>query len=404
MNIKKKISIGILTIIIATTTYISSALAYVPIGENYHIPSIKIEIDNFWEKEAQALQRSKYLELNIQAPLIKYNPHKVWKAKTKYDDGLKEVYIYPKGTSTDSDVGGSNYGGGYISLTRGSILVNSAPRYGSSDTTLTPKDYNIYALSAIASDYAHECGHWYYNDPLTSVKLGQSKETADRDMIPQEARADAFGIRLLENVPQFSVGGDMISVRRMAKQSSWYGNQKEHPTHDSRWKNTYNYIKQMSNCRVYFEDETSHENNTFYIKDKQGKDWGIVVPPQYDVDGFVDAYNKKELYSSYERANYVMGQVAWAIKNNCWDANHVSIDEGTKYFKDIPQGDVTIKVIVARKNNKEYKIIDWGGTSTVENKNFYTPEQKEAFDNYLSNLLSNAGKKTPPSKRSEGWR
>ncbi len=392
LNTKKKILTGIMALAVATTTY-SSALAYVPIGENYHIPAAKMEVDNFFSKELSAnnLQRSDFLERNIQAPLIKYNPQKIWKAKSKYADGLKFVYIRPIGTSTDSDVGGSNPGGGYISLTRGSILVNSAPFFGSADTTLTPKDYNIYALSAIASDYAHECGHWYYDDPLVSSKLGQSDQTVARDLVSQEARADAFGIRLLENVPQFSVGGDLNSIRRGAKQSGWYGNPKEHPTFDSRWKNTYNYIKQMSNNRVRFENENSHDNGVFYIKDKQGKDWKIVVPKQYDVYGFVDANNKKELYNSYERANYVMGQVAWAIKNNCWDANHVSIEDGTKYFKDIPQGDVTIKVIVARKNNKEYKIIDWGGTSKVENKNFYSAEQKEAFDNYLSNLLYSTG-------------
>ena len=392
MNTKKKIIAGIMALSVVTTSY-TSALAYTPIGEFFHIPASKMETDNFWNKEIteENIKRNTYLETYIQSPLIKYNPKKVWKAKSKYDDGLKEVYLKPVGDSTDGDVGGRTYGGGYISLSRGSILVNSAPYYGSYDTTTTPKDYNVYALSAIASDYAHECGHWYYDDALTEGKRNQTKETTQRDTIDMESRADAFGIRLLENVPQFSVGGDLISVRRMAEQSSWYNKSEDHPSKASRWNNTYSYIKQMSNNRVRFDNESSHNSNIFYIKDKKGQNWEIVVPPQYDVAGFVNANNKKQLYSSYERANYVIGQVAWAIKNNCWDANHVTIEEGIKYFRDIPQSDAKILVIVARKNDGEYKIIDWGGTTKIESKKYYTPEQKQALDNYLTNLFYSAG-------------
>ena len=388
MNIKKKILTGIMALAVATTTY-SSALAYVPIGENYHIPPIKMETDNFWQKEVQALQRSEYLEQSIQAPLIRYNPQKIWKAKAKYDDGLKGVYINPRGTSTDSDVGGANYGGGYISLTRGSVLVNSAPYYGKGDTTLTPKDYNVYARSAIASDYAHECGHWYYDDALNSKKLGQSKETAARDVISIEARADAFGIRLLENVPQFSVGGDLISVRRMARQGGWYSNLGKHPTYDSRWKNTYNYIKQMSNYRVRFEDENSHDNSTFYIRDKKGQDWQIVVPDQYEVADITDINNKKVLYNRDDRARYVMGQVAWAIKNDVWDTKHFRVYKAQDYFPDMPETDFDVNVIVIQKSKTEWKIIDWFIYPKEEGKeNYYTETQKQALEKYLIPLAS----------------
>lgn len=379
-----------MTLAIAVITY-SSALAYVPVGEDYHIAFDKEETDSFLKNELGGLQRSEYLEKNIQAPLIKYNPQKVWKSNSKYADGLKEVYIEPVGNAFDSDGSGTNYGGGYISLTRGSVFINSAPVYGSNKVTLTPKDYNVYALSAIASDYAHECGHWYYDDALLDRKFNQTREIADKESIKVEARADAFGIRLLENVPQFSVGGDLISVYRMAQQTGWNGAGKTHPTNISRWKTAYNYIYQMAGGRVNFYNESSQENRIFYIKDSQGEKWEIVTPPQYEVANFVNVESKKQLYTAHERANYVIGQVAWAIKNNCWDANHVTIEDGSKYFKDIPKGDITIKVIVARKNSREYKIIDWVGISKVQTKKYYTQEQEQEVDDYVVNLLLSTG-------------
>ena len=388
--IKKKILTSIMTLAIAVTTY-SSALAYVPVGEDYHIAFDKNETDYTLKNELGGLQRSEYLEKNIQAPLIKYNPQKVWKSNSKYADGLKEVYIEPVGNVFDSENSGYNHGSGYISLTRGSVFINSAPVYGSNKVTLTPKDYNVYALSAIASDYAHECGHWYYDDAFIDKKLNQTREIADKDSIKAEARADAFGIRLLENVPQFSVGGDLISVYRMAQQSGWNGSGKTHPTNISRWNTTYNYIYQMAGGRVNFYNESSQENRIFYIKDSQGEKWEIVTPPQYEVANFVNVESKKQLYTAHERANYVIGQVAWAIKNNCWDANHVTIEDGSKYFKDIPQGDITIKVIVARKNSREYKIIDWVGISKVQTKKYYTQEQEQEVDDYVVNLLLSTG-------------
>ena len=177
----------------------------------------------------------------------------------------------------------------------------------------------------------------------------------------------------------------------MAQQSGWNGSGKTHPTNISRWNATYKYICQMAGGRVNFYDESSQENRIFYIKDSQGEKWEIVTPPQYEVANFVNVESKKQLYTAHERANYVIGQVAWAIKNNCWDANHVTIEEGSKYFKDIPKGDITIKVIVARKNSREYKIIDWVGISKVQTKKYYTQEQEQEVDDYVVNLLLSTG-------------
>ena len=50
MNTKKKIIAGIMALAVVTTSY-TSALAYTPIGEFFHIPASKMETDNFWNKE-----------------------------------------------------------------------------------------------------------------------------------------------------------------------------------------------------------------------------------------------------------------------------------------------------------------------------------------------------------------
>ena len=392
--IKKKILTGVMALAVVTTSY-TSAFAYVPVGEDYHIAASKIEVDNFFEKEVQNLSRDAWLEKNIQAPLIKYNPRRLWKATSTYGDGLKECYLSPHGNWSDSEEGGYNYGGGYISLTKGSLLVNNTNEYGEVEYNPYPKDYNIYARSAIASDYAHETGHWYYDDVLSVPKWGQTPEKTKKDEKAVETRADAFGIRLLENVPQFSVGGDMIAIARQAEQIGWDIEQESHPTSAERYDTTYNYIRKMSNYRIgYKSDNLPYEehyinmakSSTFYITDKNGEKWEVNVPAQYYPE--VKNNRRSELYYSADRAKYVMGQVAWAIKNNVWDKEHISVMDGYDLFNDLPQG-LDVSVIVAKKNDKEWKIIDW---IIVEDKQHPLTESiYEKMDSYLTGLLHSAG-------------
>lgn len=391
----KKIITGVMAFAVATTTY-SCAFAYTPIGEYYHIPADRMETDNFWDVEVKSnyLQEDKFLEDKIQAPLIKFNPQKLKKAYSKYEDGLKGVYINSVGDTMDSNVSGSNYGGGYISLTKGSLLVNSGSAYKSCNGTTTPKDYNIYALSAIASDYAHECGHWYYDDALSKRDWGQTAEQTAKDSFALEARADAFGIRLLENVPQFSVGGDLISVYRMARYDGWDTRKENHPTNNSRWNATYNYIREMSKNRVGYENDNDTYNNadssTFYVRLKnEDKYWEIKVPDQYELANFANANYKRILYNSADRAKYVMGQVAWAIKNNCWDKNHIAIYKAQEIFNDMPETPFIVYAICVEKNKNEQKIIDWVVTSNEEENSvdFYTESQNQQVNEYISALF-----------------
>ena len=391
MTKKRNCLAGFITLAITATTY-TSAFAYVPIGDNYHIPADKMEVEHFFNDEADKLVRNNWIDNNIQAPLIKYNPQKVWRASSNYEDGLKGSYIHLVGDSYDSDEGGSNYGGGFISLTKGAMMVNSAPYYGKKVSSMFPRDYNIYARSAIASDYAHECGHWYYDDALSETKWGQTPEKTQSDFKAAELRADAFGIRLLENVPYFSVGGDMISTSRMAEQEddSWIPQNDEtrHPSPGERFKNTYNYIKKMGHDTVRYYEENAKKNSgesTFYIKDKKdGEYWEIKVPNQYVPSSSQD---KTVLYNGADRAKYVMGQVAWAVKNNCWDEKHLNVYDGKEIFNDIPDG-AKVSVLVAEKNENNWKVIDW-----FADLDSFPETQKEQEGNYINSLLNSAGVK-----------
>lgn len=363
--------------------------SYTPIGNAYHTPVSRIEIDNFPKEIRQYnLIRNTWLEEKIQKPLLAYNPRKIFKAKGKYDDGLRQCYTEPVGTYEDSDSAATYHGGGYISVTRGRIEEISAPYYGQRGIPI--KDYNIYALSALASDYAHECGHWYYGDAVSERRLQQNQATADRDAIAMEERADAFGIRLLEDVPHFSVGGDLIAMRLTACEQGWNNDDStEHPSNAIRWDNTYRFIKNRADNRVYFRNPSNKNSNVFYIRDNNHKEWKIAVPVQYRIEPAQPGTNKRVLRSAEDRAAYVMGQVAWAIKHDIWDKDHLHIVNANEYFHDLPNTNLDINVLVAKISDKRWKIIDW--FILDDNDTYYNQAESDRLYLYLQSLLSSAG-------------
>lgn len=362
----------------------TSAFAFTPIGEHYHTPTDKNECEWF-EKEnvmqENNLQVNTTLEEKVQAPLIKYNSDKLKKAKGKYDDGLRHIYTNPEGDQWNMGTGGSHYVAGEISLTSGEIAVAMAPEYGASPSPI--KDYNVYGLSQIANDYAHECGHWWYDDPW--LKAGQDNPT-DAEQMQQELRADAFGIRIVENVPQFSVGGDLIAIHKLAMDKGWYTGQGVHPTAHDRWDKTYGYIKESSNYRVSLYND-SYGNNVLDVLDsKKQTTYETTVVPQYDPQALVNG-QKKILRNAVDRTYYVAGQVAWAIKNKVWKDKTVNVEDAHKYFKDFPYS-VPVKAIVAKASKNKWKIIDWYVDDLNGDKGYLTKDEGEALYQYLGVLLS----------------
>ena len=381
-NFKKIIITGTLTLTIVSFN-ITNAWAYTPIGETYHIPADKNECN--WFEDENIIQQykltvNKDLEKYVQAPLIKYNPDKLRKAKGKYDDGLRHVYTESDGNQWNMGVGGGNYAAGHISLTTGDVEVAMAPSYG--ELGLLMKDYNVYGLSHLACDYGHECGHWWYDDAWL---LAGQKDVDNSEEYQQELRADAFSIRLVENVPQFSVGGDLIAIHKLAMDRGWRSGQGVHPTAHDRWKKTYQFIKESSIYRVAFSNN-SYGSNKLHIKDKTGKIYEITVPPQYDPEAMAKG-ELKILRNETDRAYYVAGQIAWAIKNNVWNKKHISFVNAQDIFKDFPKS-IPAKVMIAKVSNNKWKIIDWVIDDLNGSKGFLTKEEGEKEYNYFLLLFS----------------
>ncbi len=349
MLFNKKITALVCALLISTA---SSAFAYTPIGQDYHTPTTREELEDLYssnELNQANLERSSFLESKIQAPLIKYNSDKLKKATDKYSDGLHDVFL---AKTKDIDIGGENFSG-HIYLTSG--LLNRISQNGYAD-------YNIYGLSAVASVYAHEAGHWYYNDSWIS----DEQSYTNADIMKQEQRADRFATKAIENVPQFSTGGDLIHAYYSAYEKSWYSSDLTHPENANRFDATYNYIIESSNQRVLFDND-SRATNELLVANKSKTAYYTVYTQEQNLNG-------QKVASAIDRANYISGQIAWAIKNNCYDSKHITYEDAHKYFKDLPS-DISATAIIATANNERWKIIDW-----YQNDKENTTE-KEFLDN-----------------------
>ena len=84
-----------------------------------------------------------------------------------------------------------------------------------------------------------------------------------------------------------------------------------------------------------------------------------------------------------------MGQVAWAIKYDIWDKEHLYIVNASEYFHDLPNTNLDINVLVAKLNKKRWKIIDW--FILDENDTYYNKAESDRLSLYLQSLLSSAG-------------
>ena len=335
-----------------------NALAYTPIGQDYHEVATKEEhklAEGAWKETVQQyygnVERSTLLENKIQAPLIKYNPDKLKKANSPYDDGLYNVYV-ANDFQTTSDTSGGECVSNYIYLTKSHINENWHKT----------KDYDVYGMSVIASTYAHEAGHWYYNDTFNRT----NRETDNETQKAKERRADSFSNKIVDNVPNFSVGGYLIDYQ------NWDFAPKDHPSHAERWLATHNYISNNCNGRVFFEKNKRFTNHL--IISTQGYDIEVSPPDQYSPETILN--NKVILTKDINRAYYVAGTVAWAIKNNAWNVKNVTYEDAHKYFKDLP-ANVKATAIIATKGSK-YKIIDW-----YFSEEYLNESQKQALNDYL---------------------
>lgn len=372
-----------LTALVASALIIVSsniAFAYTPIGQDYHTPPTKGEIedlDNYisevYKQHNNDIKKSSFLENKIKALIVRYNSDKLKTTQNKYDDGLKDVFIANTKNPTDLENNGEQFTG-YIYITQGYINGVTSKYSGNFNANLN--DYNIYGLSAIASVYAHESAHWYYDDSWIN-------EDQEDNVYKREVRADKLALKIVNNVPSFSVGGGMISESRSASAGDgWNSNTSTHPSHNARWNIAYEYIQSESDYRIFFEDNKP-ENNHLIVGNSSKTEYYTVYPPnQYNPDTIIDETTKEDkslLMNATDRAYYVSGQIAWAINHNAWDSRHVKYVDAHKYFNDFP-ADVKATAIIVETNNT-YKIIDWYFANE-----YLTQNQQAQLNKYLTNL------------------
>lgn len=375
MYFSRKLALAcVLTAAMASFSY-SNALAYSE--GDFHTPTAKEELNaaektmKLMQKRYPDMEESLFLTEQLQAPLIKYNPTLLKKATKKNEDGLRKVYVMGKNNPGEIGKGAFNITAGNIALTQGLINARMAFHPGSYEPK-PYKDYDVYALSSLAPDYAREVAHWYYNDGWTNKN--QAPLTSE-EMPWINNRATAFGQKLLGNVPTISIGGQIMADLRIQEE--------DYQAQDEKLNETYDYIMKLSNYRVGFTNDVI-TTNQLLVADKNGDYWEAFTPAQFDVTALKDEAQTEEksiMTRGEDRAYYVAGQVAWAINHKAWDSQHVELADAHKYFKDLPK-DIKFTAIIATADDGSWKLIDW----YLDDSSYLTGNQLDELNLYIDGI------------------
>lgn|GEM_PF-3516571 len=366
INIRKFITAVAIMAMLISFSYSTVQAA----ANNYkHIPLSREELNNaerdlkVLKKKYPDMEESAFITDNIQAPLIKYNPDLLKKAIKKHDDGLRKVYIIGKKNPESIGKGIFTVSAGNIAFTQGFINAKMALEPG----TYTPKpykDYDIYATSCLATDYAREASHWYYNE----------KESQDN------TKTDEFAVSLLDNVPIVSIGGILMSRQRI---QPIIPDDSAAETTEENLFDLYSYILNTSHSRVGFaNDDTS--TNQLLVADKNGDYWSVFAPSQFDVttlEAEATSEDKTIMTRGEDRAYYTAGQIVWAIKNKAWDSSHVEFVDAHKYFKDLPKN-ISFTAVIATSDKGNWKLIDW----YLSDSSYLTDSQQEELNIYIDGM------------------
>ena len=231
---------------------------------------------------------------------------------------------------------------------------------------------NIYNTSAVAFVMGHEFGHWAGKDHLESYDKqfglnmllsffggnassvgGMVAQTAgvnivdtliDRQMsFNQEKGADEWGLKFLENVPEYSTGGALMKFDRFlrleeirfpdGKRPKNFRN--PHPQTMKRYQRVIKYIENSSSGRVKID------NGDLYVDNQ-------LIP----LDGRADVVSK-------ERVFYVAGQIATAIKKDMFHPRNLKFVSVPKSIDARDPARVDEMYFIAENDaGTDYKIID----------------------------------------------
>ena len=309
---------------VASAHFMSSAEEY-SIGQNA-VTQVESEYEVQYDDDISYIQR-RLVESNLDTLNMNDGAHKRWLAPMKmYHSDTPNAFMLPGGFGyiSDSMINFMNtyQNDGYINNNRSRHLNGN----------------NIYNTSAVAFVMAHEFGHWAGKDHLESYDKqfglnmlvgifgGQAGSIGgamaqnlgvnlvdtliDRQMsFNQEKGADEWGLKLLENVPEYSVGGALIKFDRFLRlEEIRYPDGKRpknfrnpHPETQKRFDRVVDYIRKTSNGRVEIVGDLLYVDNV-----------------QIPISNREDVVAKERMY-------YLAGQIATAIKEDMYHERNLRL-------------------------------------------------------------------------------
>ena len=308
--------------------------------------------------------------IEIQRRLILCNP-----AYLNWNDGAHKRWLAPMKMYHSDSPNAFMLPGGYSYMADSMVnFMNTVQNDGYINKHyLRPMNKsNIYNTSAVAFVMGHEFGHWAGKDHLESYDKqfglnmllsffggnagsvgGMVAQTAgvnivdtliDRQMsFNQEKGADEWGLKFLENVPEYSIGGALMKFDRFlrleeirfpdGKRPKNFRN--PHPQTMKRYQRVIKYIENSSNGRVKID------NGDLYVDNQ-------LIP----LDGRADVVSK-------ERVFYVAGQIATAIKKDMFHPRNLKFVSVPKSIDARDPARVDEMYFIAENDaGTDYKIID----------------------------------------------
>ena len=308
--------------------------------------------------------------IEIQRRLILCNP-----AYLNWNDGAHKRWLAPMKMYHNDSPNAFMLPGGYSYMADSMVnFMNTVQNDGYINKHyLRPMNKsNIYNTSAVAFVMGHEFGHWAGKDHLESYDKqfglnmllsffggnassvgGMVAQTAgvnivdtliDRQMsFNQEKGADEWGLKFLENVPEYSTGGALMKFDRFlrleeirfpdGKRPKNFRN--PHPQTMKRYQRVIKYIENSSSGRVKID------NGDLYVDNQ-------LIP----LDGRADVVSK-------ERVFYVAGQIATAIKKDMFHPRNLKFVSVPKSIDARDPARVDEMYFIAENDaGTDYKIID----------------------------------------------
>lgn len=320
-------------------------------------------------KREHKTYRSQLLDL-IQDRLIEFNPDQLWyygkKAGSKR--GLEPVLM-----AEVKSVNAFSYPGGQVFVyDRMLDLYASKNEDGTLDGPKNPWNTSqIYQMSALAATMGHEFAHWAHEDflreydkqmgtrivaslipagnvwAMLGIAAGSSVINAlnSRQMgFRTEQQADEAGMLYVENVPEYSIGGEAIDqyrtlLRELRRKSNAGGMEDwlhPHSKTDVRLKRALDYQRISSNGFIEWRDAELYING-----------------------GRVDYLYGRDDVTRVDRTMYVIGQIATAIKYGIASEQNLRLYSGDEVFTGGNKNETYALIEGTDKNgNRRVKILD----------------------------------------------